>query len=470
MPCIDIFSPGRLLTVPILVEQVWLRASGKKLLATEIYDFLLQVDDDKPLDNFFVGSPHFCRKRQEDNTWKDNVYLLPVGEKDTKWGWFYYGKSVKSRDGRLSLFIPDVTNPTSHPQIEEFEGYDLVEDEKEISWYSRLNKPVYIDIMKKIRKSLYQIKINKPLQPYGKNKFWFRILIEPVLFDTLKPMGGISQTFLDWIMPIWNLHNYIACPIQVRTKIIRRIEELKENPKETRIKHKIEEVGQIVTREGFHAPGTSTRIGDHRLIFGGHRVKVDIQGLQSVSIAYIGTQCLELELPPFGHDYNKEQIPSGKKIEIIAHSIMGGSVRNSKHDLVGITSFCIDQVSYGLPKSKTDLARSIAPSDFPEGCILIEKMKDVGILDIVGDQEICKLKDGMTNDEFYFKMGELRRKYLNPDEFKKNNNKYARTVFLDLHSFRVDFICSWATPWRGFLLFIIALIALAISIFSIILK
>lgn len=60
MACIDIFAPGRLLTVRFLWEQVLIECKGKQFSAVEVYDFLLQVDDGQELTEFFVGSPHFC--------------------------------------------------------------------------------------------------------------------------------------------------------------------------------------------------------------------------------------------------------------------------------------------------------------------------------------------------------------------------------------------------------------------------
>src|SRR5258708_5413850 len=114
MACIDVFAPGRLLTVLFLWEQIVIDCIGTEFTATEVYDFLLQVDDGEDLTEFFVGSPHFCRWKDAKGKWKDTVELLLIGDHRSSWGWFYHGDETRQNQGDKTILTLQVPNPV-HP-------------------------------------------------------------------------------------------------------------------------------------------------------------------------------------------------------------------------------------------------------------------------------------------------------------------------------------------------------------------
>ena len=463
MACIDIFAPGRLLTVQLLVEQIWLRSVGKKLLPVEVYDVLIQVDDGKPLDSLLIGSPHFCRRQLRDGSFKDSVYLLPIGDWRTHWGWFYYGDEVHDSDsGRLTLRLPNCIEPTG-PAVLPFEGYIL--SQAKISWCDSLAEPSATKLMAEIKKSFYQISFpQQPLQPGDGNQAWFRLLVEPVELECDPPLSGIAQSFIDPILPCWNLAANISCPVHVRAVTRDRIAHLRVSHPE--MKPLIDNLEQDVVTKGFMAEGTSTRIIEHRLMLSGIGVKIEVQGGPVPTIAYIGAQSVRLKIPPFEHDYNEEPCPQKlQEIRAVVHNWSAGSVRNSQHDLIGVICAFIDEANFGAPKPMQHIVGAITSSAFREGCFLIKKMVTVGLMKFDGSGNCIHPK--MSDTDFTKRCCEMRRLYLKPEEFTAFPE--AQCAFLDLHSFRIDFTASWVSKpiWRMVLLCGMAALSILAFVLSI---
>lgn len=435
---IHVFAPGRLLTIPFLAQQVWLRARRNRLLVTEVYDFLLQVDDDRPLDSFSVASPHFCRKCTEDGTWTDSIHLLPVGDgASTNWGWFYYGNHVRDGD-QLMLQVPNCTEQGGRDALL-LKGFDLVE--KRIVWEERLRDENSIDLMRQIKKSFYRVTFDRPLLPHGENRIWFRLLVEPAELDVRAPIRGVDQSFVDWLFPSWKLDNSVSCPWHVRRAVSERLDTFRHlHP------HKgpqIDMLRQAIATEGFGMPGTSTRIVEHRIMLGGDGVAVDVQR-SSPALTYLGALPGEFVLPPFGHDYAADPTPTGKKIVAVVHCAAAGSVENCENDLVSVICRCFDEARVS-PKTKMQLAQAMTPSAFREGCFLIDKLVEHGLLTMEANS-VCRAST-LAPETVAERLAELRRQYLEPE----NSSAFpeARGAFDDLHPFRFDFSCVWQTGYCG---------------------
>ena len=192
MACIDIYEPVSM-NNSISSEKSAQRVRGKQFLATEVYDFLLQVDDDRPLDSFFIGSPHFCRTKGSGG-WIDRVRLLGIGGAQTTWGWFYSNEHRRPNDEHLILQVPSATDPTG-PETIELDGLDLVP--KQIDWFDGLQSDTNIELMRDLKKSLYRVTLGKSLKPYGTTRMWFRLLVEPAVLDVFPAIPGTLQSIAD---------------------------------------------------------------------------------------------------------------------------------------------------------------------------------------------------------------------------------------------------------------------------------
>ncbi len=440
MACIDIYAPSRCLTVVFLAEQIWLRARGKRLLATEVYDFLLRVDDDQDLNSFFVGSPHFCRKRLPSGEWKDNVRFLSIGGAKTQWGWFYLNErkeDIGANDGRiLALRVPNTT-ADSEPEVLDMKGEYLVE--KSITWHEDLQDSTTVELMREIKKSLYHVTLDKdkPLLKRGGNQMWFRLLVEPVELDILNPVSKAPDSFVDWILPKVNLTAKVTCPINVRRSLPTPIDKLRREYPNDGVQ--VGRLQEVLITEGIDKQGTSTRIEEHRIMLAADGVELDVQGATTPRIVRTGPQLLKCELPPFEHDYAPAKDPTGAKVQAVVHHWSGGSTQNGEVDLVSVACAYMEEAAVS-PKPLPDLVQTTTPRKFREGCFLAHKMVKIGLLSI-DDKEVCQCP-ALSNADYADKMCELRRMWQNAATFTAF--PLARQSFTDLHAFIIDFVATWA--------------------------
>ena len=441
MACIDIFAPGRLMSVPFLAEQIWLRARGKRILATEVYDFLLRLDDGgSPLHTFYVASPHFCRKKTRGGGWKDNVHVISIGDSRTKWGWFYYGQQdvreheqQGERTQHLVLQVPESVELPGRNRIR-LEGEYLFG--AKLRWHPALVGNDDMVLMQDMKKSLYEITVQTPLLPRGENQMWFRLIVEPVLLDVSETMRGPESSFVDWVFPQVILGAKITCPWYVRKFLADQVGELPDKHPDLPVP--IARLQQTLIANGVGASGTSTRIEEHRLMLAGSGVRIGLQGGTPPTLAYFGTQYTTAALPPFGHDYESHPEAKWSKVKTRVHHWAGGSARNGANDLVAVAESFVSEASIS-PKRKEELVYGVTPGNYREGCALVDKLVEVGLLRIDDSRVIRAVR--LSDKDKCDRLCQLRRLYLDADNFESIPE--ARQVFTDLHPFTVDFEADW---------------------------
>jgi hypothetical protein len=119
MACLDIFAPGSALNVQFLMEQIWISTKGKGLVATEIYDFVLQNSSDQQVMEFCVSSPHLCGRKKKDG-WEKCAELSRV--RAGGWGWFYSREDLQG--DQLTMTVPNSLGPPAGDTIS-FTGLDV---------------------------------------------------------------------------------------------------------------------------------------------------------------------------------------------------------------------------------------------------------------------------------------------------------------------------------------------------------
>jgi hypothetical protein len=375
MACIDIYAPGRVLNIPFLMEQIWLRTRSKKLLVTEVYDFVLQASDDKELKEFLVSSPHLCRIQSRAG-WIDNFKSSRVRDYQSGWGWFY--RHQKLEGDCLKMTLPNTVGP---PAADTIEPQGLDEDPQSVQWSPQI-KDSNLAMMVEIKKSLYKVELETPIQPLETLGTWFRLIVEPFVLDIPGPRRLLNQPLIELILPLYSVTASVSCPLRVRQVIEDKLAQMR--ARDGMRAATADTLNKAVVRAGFGAVGTSTRIEDHRILLGTYSpMHLSIHGQPIPTLAFFGAQTVRIPLPKmpvFRNGNLKEDHSQLKEVNATVYSWSGGSVRNMDRDLVTVIRAILNEAGMAPPKMKEDLAIRLAPYRYSEACFLIDLMVKIGLL------------------------------------------------------------------------------------------
>ncbi len=483
MACIDIFAPGRVLSVPFLMEQVWLDNDGADFKAVEVYDFLLQADDDLPLEHFYIASPHFCQVPGTDGQWHNTATLSRVRGHDSGWGWFYLqppslddcyltmavASPYPEHDLRPRLYRgvdARVGSPTSSLS-QKHEHY------ASITWSDDLKEDNLRHAMRAMRKSLFHVRLTPGLQGAAQEQMWFRLVVVPAILDVASPRRPWERSVSEKLLPFYAVTSHISCPTAVRRLVALKLNEMRLAQRYSR--GEPEDIGRILMDNGFNARGTTTRILDHRIVLGAYRgFHVSLHGSsREDTIQYFGPQSLHppLRIPRISDhclpsNFSGTSMPEDDFVHINRpiHNWLTGSYRNLRTDLVTVCNALVGEIRYAGATTKEGLAMRILPHSYREGCVLIENMILVGLLVRGEGGMLSVISEGHPH-----KICELRRVYANPNHGSFADFPSARHAFSDLHSFHIDFTCSWIVEsgWRWLVVILVfcgSLISIARSI------
>jgi hypothetical protein len=128
-----------------------------------------------------------------------------------------------------------------------------------------------------------------------------------------------------------------------------------------------------------------------------------------------------------------------KLVEAVVHNWSGGSVRNIERDLIAVARAMLHEAAIPPLKAKEELATRMAPAHYGEGCYLLDRMKEKGLIDFVSGR--CEVVP-MGEPDLERKLSELREYYAHPENFPLDF-KQARLAFTDIHQFRIDYTAWW---------------------------
>jgi hypothetical protein len=433
MGCIDLYSPsGDLLSIRFMLEQIWLTGRGDEMHVTELYDLLL-VSDERPIRTLNLLLPHFCRSRNDLGGWTDHIALLVPSRDPSGWGWFYDKEEVRQNDV-LKLQIPD-------PNQRNFahEGSRL--PSATIDWHPELtgNK---LTVMQEIKKSLYVLDLGRDIRGDADEPIWLRLIVQPRVLDlpadcTFSPGSNIvfkTEAKAD---------AFVTCPALVRRKLLEVLETIEHESQEGRTSLQVQDihaVRDLIVTRGFRSDLAAPRIEDHRLILIGY------DGLQinprqcPGALDYAGSQAIgrvqPRVSPPFSFKRKRHESPLG-------HFYLGGAVQQSNMDLVAVVNGIMHEAGYGEPKSQDTLARTITSAHYREGCFLIDRMIEMGLLEEARNANGADRfrKPSCEAVELHRRICALRRYYQDRANFVAFDE--AQSVFRDMHPFRLDFSAHW---------------------------
>ncbi len=447
MGCIDLFVPGgQLLSIPFMLEQIWITGYRNELRSTEVYDFLL-VSDEAPVDKLMLLLPHFCRSQDRSGQWHDHIRVLAPGGKRTGWGWFY--STDESDGGTIRLTVADPMEPRG-PQTVRLKGKRL--SKPRVHWHPDLQTEDRLDLMRSTRKSFYVLSLGEQLGGGGASSCWLRLIVQPQQLSLpgeivrLRGPSGLFRT-------VRKADALVACPAVVRRWFMEACDEYAEHH-EGDVAHTA--VTDLIVRDGFVNEETGLRILDHRLILVAYD-GLEIEPRQvPPTIVYQGTQDVSgdwTHAPTAAPLRWPQDRVSGR-----AHFFSGGSRAQANRDLLCIAQAIIDQAGYKRPKTPEELASLVCPEHHWEAIELIGRMQGLGLLKATGKGG-ARLGQG-DNDLKHEKLCELRHMYSNAFQFR--DFPEARTVYRVLHPFRIDFSAQWGRMgvWQLVLLWVFALAGL----------
>ncbi len=427
MACIDIYSEdGALLSMPLLIEQIWITGTSRGLHATEVYDFVLCAEEDS-VSRVCVLLPHFCRKQLYDGTWADTVALSVVGGPETGWGWMY--KNIQATDTEIRADLPSPFARSNHEIVAE------KRPQASIAWHSELSADDRLNVMRSIRKSVYVLDLASPLKGAGHDKCWVRLIVQPTEFD-LAPHVGRTRGPSALFRTKCSTNAYVTCPVLVRQKTSDRLDRLSwDHPSSA-----VDAVRDIIVTKGFRHPAANLRVEDHRIFLTGYS-GLTVQPMQVPdSLEFLGAQEINANWD------HAEDIPNidwpYTDLSAQAYFYCGGSRTQPIRDLVTMANVIVRETQLG-PKPAERIAATITSHYYREGRFLLRAMEQLEILArkdpnradsplVPGSQSAAELNQ---------KVLKLRRFYADPSNFETFPE--AQDVFRDLHPFRIDFTASW---------------------------
>ncbi len=442
MACIDIFAPGRALNIPILIEQIWLQIRKRQLLVTEIYDFVLQTSDDQKLSEFLIASPHFCREKRR-GTWNDRVVLSHV--RAAGWGWFYTQQRLVG--DVLTMTVPNSLGPPAHETLD-IPGLDDGSNIALLHWVKEIDEEQRVEMMAEIKKSLYKVTLASPLEPLARNQMWFRLIVEPTRLDIPGIRPFLRDNLIEFVVPFYLLTAHISSPTEVRKMTVTQLEQMRAlDPLRASV---AEELLKIIARDGFDAPGTTTRVEDHRIMLGTYApLHMSIHGQPVPTLGFFGAQTLHLKLPVddiHGPDIRTSVGRSLQTVEAEVYNWSGGSVRNPEKDLATVIRTLAHEAATLPPKTKEELATRMTPWRYSEACFLLDRMADQQLISFVDGK--CRVCFKLEDEEFTKKLAKLRNLYAQAHRSNDSYSAQALRAFTDCHPFRIDFTVSWiSTTW-----------------------
>jgi hypothetical protein len=426
--CIAIWVPGKAVSVRFLLEQIWLQGEFRNIAPTEIYDLLIENDEEEPISKLFVLFPHFMTKEAG----KTGTVLcqLPAGP-PSPWGW-YYRPSPSDEGSVRTLVVSDPRSGEALP-LQGIVGAD------EARWCEELNSRECIDALQRIKKATFEITLNPPLEPFSlTNKGrWLRIIAGPRDLDVLtKPrimqdgFGRPSDTCT------WDLA--VTCPSSViegtEKTLTLALKKDATNPTYLRLY-------STIVGNGFKSPGTCVRIIDHRIVLGtmdpdlyilpystSSFDRVKLVGASSAQISHNGTT-----VPGYYMEWG------------------GGACRNDYEDLFLVAAQLLHYSNFKRPIAKETLVSETTANKHRSAAILVDKMTAVGLFKKSDRPNQPSLYEpfftkGTENNPAVTKlicdyMVKLRKLYRDPKEFL--DFPEARSEFADTHRFSIPFKANW---------------------------
>ena len=420
--CIDVFAVGRVATLQFVHEQIWFDVGHRSIKATEVCDLFIENGSIEDIELIRVQFPHFVDL--------DDLTILS-GTEDvaaSEYSWFgTFTYNAFQTDVTLALRLND---PALGSAGEKHTGQVLsgsVDPANTFFPPASGNAGSYLEGMRKLDRMVLDIHLENPIPAGGIG--WLRIKVEPKTWPG--PRALVDLPTLDFLR---SPHRFLARLAILSPSHLR--EELRDSLRNAPYNAW---AGDLIDR-GWEAPGTLTRIADHRITL------VFPNEVQISNIASVPHHTL-IPVAPYS-------IPgSAADVEYCALHFVTGSNINKNQDVVLMAIRICEYLDYlatlGGSASKEHLVNRFGGSEHEAVGYLIEGMIQTQVIVESESQQrepadtghICYT--GAANKERPGRINALFNRYVFPSPSQADELARLSTCLRVLHPFCVSFTLSW---------------------------
>lgn len=197
--CISILSDNKVVTCPLLMEQIWLLPGYHELTVTEVYDVIIRNEDEESLSGFWVLYPHDLNRGDSEVPAITPLVIVP--NQPSRFNWYFVEEPTWiAAPDRLRISIPSQEHEVasrSQPV-----SFDCVRLRADVKWSEKLQGDRQLGVLKSIKKTLFRVDFGRPL---GSGEVGFlRLQIRPAqagmdtcsqIRESVNPSGGHPYRF-----------------------------------------------------------------------------------------------------------------------------------------------------------------------------------------------------------------------------------------------------------------------------------
>lgn len=434
--CIHLFASDHVLTIPMLLEQLWFNTKYASIDIEEVYDVILHNDGPNEIHQLTLLYPN-------DITSGDsacpNIELLSIGGTHSKYDWYML------EDARRA---PNTRRVSVAVGMEVFEAaaasegmvFDCAELMGKVRWVKEIDGDVSrIDVLKRIKKALIEIELHQPLAVGDRGII--RLLVRPRL-EQLDTESGVKIRPSIVNAPAyqfkWNATITSPDNVRVSTRYAFESEE-KRSGLDDVSRSQIRHVRDVFVRKVRESNG-AVRVESHKIAVIANN-DADVTELARDDTI---KNCGECRVPVWDS-------PSNESTRHLTVNIwLAGSNVNRKNDLL-LTVFRIrDALKARGQASPEQLVWDLGGNDRHEAlCLLIQVMLQLGLL-VRCEEESHASEYGTPlrwpwadegSKEFVEKICSLRRRC--GDSSLPTNERALLSQFRDMHPFKLSLSLRW---------------------------
>lgn len=266
--CIAVCAPNAIISVSLLYERIFLQPHSNEFGSTsissdEVYDLLVTAEN-KPVSRLIFVSPHVLFSGQDSvNTLSRSVSVLALDDPAViNW---HLARPIAGDNEARAVILHSRYTGINEPPFATFSGVDKP---GRLRFPPKLSDPDSLEVLLALKRTVFECEFEPPITVGEKR--WVRLRISPDTLAVAAPLltpsdkTGLlthSQT-LDILGPDTMLEAF-----EDLMGAMRHIEALPDPGwLDERRKRGISNLNSYLWDAGFNAPGTYTRILDHRII------------------------------------------------------------------------------------------------------------------------------------------------------------------------------------------------------------
>ena len=429
--CIHIFARNEVVTIPLLMEQIWLRPEYGQLRIEEAYDVVLRNDGDNDVNELWALYPH-------DIGIVENGVVRPQAEiqtlepkRSSAFNWYISEVEWKenSSQDRIVISVPSDPNRGGFANTsEEHECQRLFADSPEFPAEIARNTDNY-EIAKWIGKSLIRFSLAAPLKPGDTGVL--RVCVNP---DSTRLSGagapeGVCTDSLDHPSSFtWELSVDSAFMLRMRTRAA-FIEAIARSDDATAAK--IENLRHVFKSCVRDQPSGS-------VVIQSHRIAIVVEGGLDVTERSRSETVQSVGVLPRVHD------DGGRRILLW----VTGSNANSDRDLISNVVRIKKHLAFaGRAVPYQELTQKLVAHERESAFgVLLSQMEQVGLVATDDGGQSYRWNGDLSDDDERTGINNLRLVYDRADsESADEDQRRLLLEFRNLHPFQIGYRADWSS-------------------------